>query len=134
MATTKQAAKNVAFRFYLNDVKDTELIEKLQNMPSYMRNDFVRDALRQFVSNYQKHCTEKAGLTDENKNIATSFKQGNGNTKSPAPKSKTIHNKKGGTGDEVPKNNGKIVSARGKRRGSNRQARHSADLHEKRPN
>ena len=70
MATTKQAAKNVAFRFYLNDVKDTELIEKLQNMPSYMRNDFVRDALRQFVSNYSDMYEKKVGFdSDKRKNI-----------------------------------------------------------------
>jgi len=52
MNTIKQTTNNVPFRFYLSEGKDGDLVDKLQGMPSYMKNELVRDALRQFVVNY----------------------------------------------------------------------------------
>ena len=43
--------QKIMVRLYLHETKDNDLIERLDSLPTYMRNDLIKDSLRYYIEN-----------------------------------------------------------------------------------
>jgi len=44
-------SQKIMVKLYLQETKDSDLIERLDSLPTYMRNDLIKDALRYYIAN-----------------------------------------------------------------------------------
>ena len=56
-----QKSKKIMVRLYLQETKDSDLINRLDSLPTYMRNDLIKDSLRYYIENIVAKDKEEKG-------------------------------------------------------------------------
>ena len=44
-------SQKIMVKLYLHEAKDGDLIDRLGTLPTYMRNDLIKDSLRYYIAN-----------------------------------------------------------------------------------
>ena len=45
-------SQKILVRLYLQEAKDSDLIDRLDVLPTYMRNDLIKDSLRYYIAKF----------------------------------------------------------------------------------